>query len=106
MSELVLSFDSDGRVAGLHMDQFDLSFLGRKTVKRQTDILFDPDTQQWGIHYLDEGASTYIKEIGTCPTYEEARKREVEWLNRCRLQGVPPTSEQGLSIAAACNSSA
>jgi len=55
MSELVIDFKNDGSVESLHMDGFDLGFLGDKKVFRQTDIPFCSDTQKWNLVYLVGG---------------------------------------------------
>lgn len=97
MSELVIDFKTTGEVAALHMDSFDLGFLGSKKVFRQTDILFDEETQLWNIVYLIEGSTRfYNTALDGFSSYEVARQYEVDWLNDCRLMGIPPTSADGV----------
>lgn len=99
MEELVIDFKPDGHVTALHMDAFDLGFLGKKETYRQTDIVFDSDMQLWNLEYL--GAGRYVApELDGFASYEEARKIEVRWLNNCRLLGIRPDSDQGMRIMA------
>lgn len=97
MSELVIDFKNTGEVSSLHMDAFDLGFLGDKKVFRQTDIVFDDETQLWNIIYLIEGATQFHDSaLYGFNSYETARKFEVLWLNDCRLMGIPPASADGV----------
>ncbi len=103
MESLVIDFKPNGHVESLHMDAFDLGFLGQKATCRQTDIVFDSDTQLWNLEYLIGGGinSRYVDErLCGFPTYEEARSIEVAWLNNCRLLSIEPASEQGMRIMA------
>lgn len=101
MSELVIEISGGGQVASLHMDAFDLGFLGDKRIRRQTDIVFDDScSQQWEIRYLVDGAAVPgTRSLSGFDTYEDARSFEVKWLNLCRLNGVDPTSEEGQAYA-------
>lgn len=102
MSELVIDFKSTGAVESLHMDGFDLGFLGEKKVRRQTDIVFNEKTQAWDIWYLYNAPGGEAKGIHDClrgfPDYETARRAEVAWINDCRLGSILPMSADGLSI--------
>ncbi len=104
MTELVLDISTVGGVESMHMDAFDLSFLGRKKVVRQTDILHNPDTDKWDIHYLEGGTSWTRSELHGFDTYEAARSFEVAWLNACRLSGASPSSDKGEAYARAVKS--
>ena len=99
MSELVIEFGNTGNVASMHMDCFDLGFLGDKKVYRQTSIEFNTDTQHWDIVYLGtNGINTGSLSLSGFATYDSAREFEVLWLNDCRLLGLYPVTE-GLEIA-------
>lgn len=101
MESLVIDFKPNGHVESLHMDAFDLGFLGQKATYRQTDIVFDSDTQLWNLEYLMNGGGRYLSEcLNGFQTYEEARRIEVAWLNNCRLLSVEPASGQGMRIMA------
>jgi hypothetical protein len=96
--ELVIDFKNTGAVEALHMDGFDLGFLGDKTVYRQTDIVFDDEVQLWDLVYLQGGATRfYDAALQGFPSYEIARGYEVAWLNDCRLIGCDPVSDTGLA---------
>lgn len=99
MGELVIDFKNDGEVSALHMDGFDLGFLGDKKVFRQSDITFCPDTQKWNLVYLVNGDQPFMHTV-LCgfPAYDIARKFEVNWLNDCRLQGINPISAEGVEV--------
>lgn len=103
MGQLVIDFKNDGTVASLHSDAFDLGFLGAKKTNRQTDIVFDEYTQKWNLEYLIDcnQAQRYLSStLNGFDTYEQARTAEVDWLNNCRILGIPPNSEQGMRIMA------
>lgn len=94
---LVISFDESGQAESLHIDQFDLSFLGKKTIKRATDIVFCEDKQSWTIYLLDSDGAKRPLVAGASgfTSYEQARKVEVGWLNLCRLNEVDPCTDYG-----------
>jgi len=103
-SELVIDFKNDGSVASLHTDAFDLGFLGDKKVYRQTDIVFNSDTQLWDMDYLINGNPRIRfsgQELAGFTSYETARDYEVRWLNACRLSGTDPASNKALCIMGA-----
>lgn len=98
---LVLTFDASGEVEGLHMDKFDLGFLGDKTVRRATEIVFDETGQKWDIIVcLPNGRPAPFAHSGQSgfATYEQARDVEVAWLNLCRVQDVEWSSIQGAAL--------
>lgn len=87
---LVLTFAPTGEVEGLHVDHFDLGFLGKKEIRRATEILFRDKEQDWEIVVLDEWGfrlSGWPEQKGFA-TYDQARQVEVAWLNLCRLNEV------------------
>jgi len=94
---LVISVTPDGAVESLHKDQFDLGFLGDKKVCRATEITFNDATQKWDIVLMSptgvpQPAHTmHTGQLGFS-SYDQARKVEVSWLNRCRLASVNPLS--------------
>lgn len=100
MDALVIDIKADGGVKALHMDKFDLGFLGSKKVQRQTDIIFDAGTQKWDIHYIQEDLNVFTSPIiGGFDGYEEARGFEVCWVNHCRLNKILPESLEGIRFA-------
>jgi hypothetical protein len=94
---LVITFDTEGSAESLHIDQFDLGFLGSKKITRATDILFDEASQTWTIYLLTEGKDPALPWKGCkgLPTYEVARSVEVAWLNLCRANDADPKSDTG-----------
>jgi len=94
---LVITFDEFGTAESLHIDQFDLGFLGSKKITRATDILFDEASQSWTIYLLTEGKDPTLPWKGCkgLPTYEVARSVEVAWLNLCRVNDADPKSDTG-----------
>lgn len=100
----VIDFNLDGSVEALHSDQFPLSFLGRQSITRATDIRFSEGRQAWDIWFPDPLASPPtnqflpVYEATGFTTYEVARKVEVAWLNASRLAGVYPLSTRGREI--------
>lgn len=97
--EHVIEFFPSGEVEAMHNDEFPLSFLGRQSIERATEIAFDPAKQAWAIclpnvlhgYLVVDGGEGFL-------TYEGARKVEVVWLNQCRMEGVSPDSPDGLVI--------
>ncbi len=103
MSELVIAIDGDGTVNALHMDGFDLGFLGDKTIQRQTEILFDEKNQCWDIHYIVTSIPGDIirhEALNGFAGYDEARRFEVMWVNACRLHSIEPETALGTAYAA------
>lgn len=98
--DLVIAISPEGRVDALHMDGFDLSFLGKMKVRRQTDIRFCDSTQLWDIHYIaEDGSETATPALQGFGTYEEARRFEVSWINSCRVAFLVADSAPGLDMA-------
>lgn len=95
---LVITFDPCGGAESLHIDQFDLGFLGKKHITRATDIRFEDASQDWTIYLLDaQGNNPYLAWKGCkgFPSYEVARTVEVAWLNLCRLNETDPRAGDG-----------
>lgn len=108
MTGHVIDFKPDGSVEAMHNDKFDLSFLGKQSIQRATEIVFNELTQSWSIRVPNQfrwftpilnpnGLGVFEASIGFS-TYEEARSAEVEWLNECRLQDIDPVCTAGLEI--------
>lgn len=100
--ELVINIDADGGVQAMHMDLFDLGFLGRKEIHRASEIKFNTETQLWDILVPREGQEespqeTWVKLPEACgfAGYDEARNIEVAWFNKCRMAEVHPLSAFG-----------
>lgn len=98
----VIDFSASGEVSAMHRDEFPLGFLGRQTIARASEIMFDESTQLWDI-WLIEGDPVPRLAAGArdFPTYDTARKAEVAWLEAARLNDVHPMSAQGLALLAA-----
>jgi hypothetical protein len=96
--ELVLNFTPDGAVDAMHMDRFDLSFLGKKHVQRATEIKFDDESQLWGLHLPLKGSEGYypVTNGQGFDSYETARDFEVAWLNICRYRNEEPGGVWGV----------
>lgn len=95
---VVITFDSEGGAESLHIDKFDLGFLGKKHITRATDIRFDDETQDWTIYLLDAQGDNPVLAWKGCkglPTYEVARAVEVAWLNLCRVNDSDPRTDEG-----------
>ena len=95
---MVITFGTGGKVEAMHRDAFNLSFLGKRTITRASEILFNDDTNHWDI-YMDDGMGEFCV---TSPAlegfdeYEVARQFEVKWLDECRLRGIDPVGADGL----------
>ena len=100
--EHIISFGSDGKVASMYSDGFQLNFLGQQRIVRASDIKWGADlagTESWSI-YLVIGKAEHTNEfLGGFTTYEAARAFEVELLNRCRAAQIDPLSDEGKAIA-------
>lgn len=106
--EIVIDFAANGTIEAMHMDGFDLGFLGDKKVTRATEIKFDEETQTWGLFLpsLLSGLWFPVAHGRGFVTYEQARTFEVAWLNICRVREVKPESETGDNILKAIRASA
>lgn len=113
--ELVIEFAANGEVEAMHMDEFDLGFLGGKKVERATEIRFDEQSQTWGL-FLPGGSLgeslvpearqwLYVHHGAGFSSYEVARQFEVAWLNICRAEGLNPhdqSAQHVLKILRSC----
>lgn len=95
---MVIDFRPDGAVEAMHRDKFNLSFLGKQTVKRASEIIFDDDTQKWDIHLAVGSDFVRIAEARGFENYDDARKMEVRWLEFARLHDFEPTSNEGINL--------
>lgn len=106
--ELVIDFLENGEAQAMHVDSFDLGFLGNKKVQRATEIKFNETTQSWGLYLPSDtrpgvGMEPVYYPVGSAqgfPSYEVARQAEVLWLNVCRALGEEPNSDFGLGVIA------
>lgn len=97
MSDLiVIDIKEDGVVEGLHFDEFDLKFLGRKKVRRASEIFHDEATDRWDV--LLPGQIVPYPGARGFGSYNEARDFEVVWLQTCRIMRVEGLSAQGETI--------
>lgn len=104
---MIIDFTPDGAAQAMHMDPFDLGFLGPKHIERATEISFNPLTQKWDIALPRYGSMVSsaekallgyrvpFSEAEGFDSYEGARKIEVLWLNECRRWGLDPDTEGG-----------
>lgn len=98
MAELVVSVDVDGCTTALYSEDFDISFLGEKHVRRQCDIVFQEDRQCWDIEYIQEDGTRAQTPLKGFTSYRKAQAMEVAWLNDCRIVGASPVSTDGVVI--------
>ena len=94
MTDMVFDINPTGGITGLHFDQFDLGFLGKKEIGRASEIMFNEETQLWDIQIPGACEPSVTGFLG----YDEAREFEVLWLQECRKQGVEPFSWEGDQI--------
>ena len=95
---MVIDFRPTGEVEAMHRDKFNLSFLGKQTIQRASDIRFNDDSQQWDIHLAVAGEFVPVEAARGFDTYEEARKMEVRWLEMARLHDITPLSDEGTNL--------
>lgn len=95
--EIVIDCKANGTVESMHFDEFDLKFLGRKSVKRASEIMHNPETDLWDIEIPESGVHPQSSRGFT--GYDIARRFEVEWLQACRKAGCSPLSDLGRVIA-------
>lgn len=102
MDQMVITFGADGKVGAMHNDAFNLSFLGKRTIKRASDIVFNPESDKWDI-FMNDGTGAFVltsDSLKGFDDYEQARKFEVNWLNACRMQGIDGSSERAMETIA------
>lgn len=99
-ASLVLDVSPTGGVEGMHMDRFDLGFLGDKKIERASEIIFNEKTQKWDIHVNTKDCFSPLRmvEAAGFDTYEGARSVEVRWFNASRFADTPPISVAGLEL--------
>lgn len=95
--EIVIDCKSDGVVEGMHFDEFDLNFLGKKSVSRASEIFHNEETDMWDVLLPDQAEPHSI--CKGFSGYDVARKFEVEWLQECRKRGTDPASYDGAVVA-------
>lgn len=100
MTEIVIDITQQGEAEALHMDEFDLFFLGKAKVTRASHIIFDVFSQSWFILLPDQEEPFDV--LTGFKKYGEARDFEVDWLQECRKQGINPLSKEGEQIAIEC----
>lgn len=94
---MVIDVELDGTVHSMYRENvMQLDFLGKQSVRRASDLIFNDDTQMFDIH-LAEGSAFLppVPEARDFPTYEAARDMEVRWLEMARLHDVHPASREG-----------
>lgn len=86
--EIIIDITEQG-AEGMHFDEFPLSYLGPMSIARASEILFNSETQLWDIHYLHEDGSGKTVHIAKgYQSYELARGVEVEFVQKCRKEGI------------------
>ena len=96
LPDMVIDFSPEGSVEAMHRDQFALGFLGKQSISRASDIKFDEDSQTWAIHVIiDSVPQPLIDDATGFASYEQARRIEVEWFEKCRLHQVTPVGVIG-----------
>lgn len=69
----------------------DLSKLGKISVRRSSEILFDEEQQKYYIHFLEQDIPDYVNEHYRkvfFNTYEDAVKQEIIVINTWRKDGI------------------
>ena len=94
---IVIDITDTGVVQAMHMDEFPLTFLGKASIERATEIVFDEVTQLWDIVLPKSTKRT--ASLSGFTGYDEARKFEVKWIQTCRRGGVEPNTDRGLARA-------
>lgn len=95
---MVIDFKPNGSVEAMHRDKFNLSFLGKQSIQRASDIKFNDDTQQWDIHFAIDGEFIPLDAARGFDTYDDARRMEVRFLEFCRLHDIIPNSPEGENL--------
>jgi hypothetical protein len=98
MEELVIDISPEGKVEALHMDEFDLGFLGKKKISRASEIHFNEESQLWDIILPGRDKPENEAVMGFV-SYDVARSFEVEWLQAARKNRVSPESTPGHILA-------
>ena len=96
--EIVINIGPDGSASGLHFDEFDLGFLGKKEISRASEIFFNDMTQKWDV-VLPGNSNPVSDDAKGFATYEAARHFEVDWLQGCMKIGAKPDDPEGIKMA-------
>lgn len=99
MRELIIDISSSGACQSLHMDDFDLEFLGNKKITRASEIVFNNDTQLWDVFLPEQGFNISTRGF---KSYENAKDFEIAWLQQCRKLQIDPYTAEGEGIAIDC----
>lgn len=97
--EFVIDFNNGGSAQGMHFDEFDLGFLGKKHIERASEIFHDETDDSWKIILPGQDANNVAPACKGFTGYDVARRFEVDWLQACRKQGFDPLDNNGLSLA-------
>lgn len=92
---MVLDFSPTGQVQAMHRDAFPLSFLGKQSISRASDIRHDEATDTWAINVAVGDQFVPVKGADGFATYESARRMEVRWFEMCRIHSITPASDDG-----------
>ncbi len=98
IDELIIDISPRGKTQALHMDDFDLGFLGKKKIKRASEIYFNEESQLWDIRLAHRPRPECEAVLGFT-SYDIARMFEVAWLQGSRKLFVEPFSPAGVDIA-------
>ena len=79
-----------GSMETLHKGFLDLRELGNITMRRSSEIEFDPVYQKFYIKFLEPELTQFNEQYRTIffDTYELAVEKEVEVINAARLSGI------------------
>ena len=95
---LVIDISPCGVAQALHMDFFNLGFLGKAKVERASEIHFDEGTQLWDIILPGHTLPLCYAVVGF-EGYDKARGFEVIWLQNCRRLQINPYSFDSIEVA-------
>lgn len=85
-----VTIGADGTVSGLHYDDFDLGFLGKKKIGRASEIQFDEDTQKFFVELPQLKGARVPNFLAGFSGYDGARAFEVMVLETAIMSGVEP----------------
>ena len=95
--EVVIDIAPTGRTEAMHFDEAPITHLGKAQIERASEIVFNPDTQQWDV-VLPQQEQPFNSCRGFTG-YDVARQFEVTWLQACRKQGIDPYSPESAELA-------
>lgn len=95
---MVIDFDPQGGAESMHREELlDLSFLGKQSITRASDLRFNETTQKWDIWVcVENDFKTPPPAACGFSSYSECRDVEVRWFEVCRRAGVAPLSSEGI----------